>query len=179
MTSITRGAFKFIRCCGAAEYQPVRQHLLQFATFSDDSSLDIQFCGIHSACAQLGLRMRVHINAERLKNEQPRMLDKIDFEILGNWRNDDTDIIYHDCCNREQFDNFMKNSVDVLVVRANDKPVMQNDITMGILELMAKYPRPLTGKDYHSALTHQILLQTYPQFYPDLDKHWTDFNKVN
>lgn len=149
---VQSGAFRIRRTAGAGDRQRVRNGLLQVLLLDEETMVE-QFLGVHEACRQLGFRMRAHISADIDK----MLSDKIDFELLGKWRSDDTDVVrFKDMSKLEEH-------VD-LVIRRTEGEVRAKDIIDGVVYIMNSYPRMLIAYE-HQHLSVRELKKLYPDYY--------------
>jgi hypothetical protein len=149
---VQSGAFRIRRTAGAGDRQRVRSGLLQVLIL-DEETMSEAFLGVHEACRRLGFRFRAHISA----NIDKKLSDKIDFELLGKWRNDDTDVVRFKDMSR------LEEHVD-LVIRRTEGEVNVKDIIDGVEYIMTRYPRMLI-KYEHQHLPVRELKELYPDYY--------------
>lgn len=128
MNYISSNSIKFIRKIGISDIQRVRAALMQVAIFSEKNLFE-QIEGAILACDKMNMRLRMHLNAKRLK--QTRAWDTITFNILNPHRSKDYDIIEYYDITKDMFSKEM-NNVDTIIIPSSinfDRYEIKNGIT--------------------------------------------------
>jgi hypothetical protein len=160
-------SWHFTRQLGIGEREHVRTQILGIGFFHPANIVE-QIRGAMRAANSLGMRLRVHLNADQQTPEAMKQVEALMRDHVSH----DHDLEPWTKLDRQRFDSMCK-KLEIMVTRGrlNSDEDVELLVYLGVLEAWAQSGgRFLQGN--HANRTDETLRYMYPQFYHSTDKYW-------